>query len=78
MRKRKDIAGEDLEKIQEFLEFAKSSVLRGVTLEQELDGFCVAYDGYWTRHRVVDDPVRCQLPEDSSEITELPECARDC
>jgi hypothetical protein len=69
---------EDLEKIHEFLEFAKTSVLKGVTLEQEFDGFCVAYNGYWTRYRIVDAPVRCQLPEDTSEITELPECARNC
>jgi hypothetical protein len=76
-KKRKDMA-KDLEKIHGFLEFAKTSVLRGVALEQEFDGFRVAYDGYWTRYRVVDDPVRCQLPEDTSEITELPECARNC
>jgi hypothetical protein len=69
---------EDLEKIHEFLEFAKTSILKGVALEQKFDGFCVAYDGYWTRYRIVDAPVRCQLPEDTSEITELPECARNC
>jgi len=72
------MAEEDLERIHEFLEFAKTSVLRGVTLEQDFDGFCVAYDGYWTRYTIVDAPVRCQLPEDTSEVTELPECARNC
>lgn len=68
----------DLKTIREFLKFAKASVLKGVALEQEFDGFCVAYDGYWTRYRVVGDPARCQLPEDTSEIIELPECARNC
>jgi len=68
----------DLKRIREFLEFAKASVKRGVTLEQKFDGFCVAYDGSWTGFRVVSDPVKCQLPEDCSEISELPECARDC
>jgi len=72
------MAEEDLERIHEFLEFAKTSILRGVALKQEFDGFCVAYDGHWTRYRVVNDPIRCQLPEDTSEIIELPECARNC
>jgi hypothetical protein len=76
--KKKDKTEDDLEKINEFLKFAKTSVLRGVTLEQEFNGFSVAYDGYWTRYRVVGDPIRCQLPEDTSEISELPECAKDC
>jgi len=77
-RNRKGTAEEDLEKIREFLEFAKVSVDRGVTLENEFDGLRVAYDGYWTRYRVIDDPLRCQIPEDTSAITELPECARNC
>lgn len=69
----------DLKKIHEFLEFAKSSVKRGITLEQQFDGFYVAYDGYWIRYRVVDAPVRCQIPEDLlSGVKELPECARHC
>jgi hypothetical protein len=80
MRKGKKIEemAEDLGKIYEFLEFAKTSVPKGAVLEHEFDGFCVAYDGYWTRYRVGDDLIRCQLPEDTSEISELPECARNC
>jgi hypothetical protein len=68
---------DDLDKVHEFLRFAKTSVLRGVVLKQEFDGFCVAYDGYWTRYRVADDLGRCQIPEES-EIKELPECAENC
>lgn len=68
-----------MEKIHDFLEFAKSSVERGITLQQEFDGFSVAYDGYWTRYRVGDAPVRCQIPENHlSGVNELPECARYC
>lgn len=69
---------EDLRAIREFLEFAKSSIQRGVALKEEFGGFSVVYDGYWTRFRVVDDSVRCQIPEDTSMITKLPECARNC
>jgi hypothetical protein len=77
-KKRKGTAEKNQEKIREFLEFAKTLVFKGVAIEQEFDGFRVAYGGYWTRYRVVDDPIRCQLPEDTSEIAELPECARNC
>jgi len=69
---------EDLEEIHEFLELAKSSVKKGIALEQKFDGFCVAHDVDWTRYRVIDAPVRCQIPEDISEVNELPECARHC
>lgn len=79
MRDKKKVKTEDdLERIHEFLEFARTSVLKGVALEQEFDGFCVAHDGYWTIYRIVNDTVRCQLPEDTSNITELPDCARNC
>jgi hypothetical protein len=60
------------------LDFAKASVRNGVGLEQDFDGFFVAYDGFWTRHRIADDVVRCQLPEDTAAIKQLPDCARDC
>lgn len=68
----------DLKRIREFLEFAKSVAPKGVALEQNFDGFYVVYDGYWTRYRAVGDFVRCQIPEDYSMITDLPECARNC
>jgi len=76
--KKKGRTEDDLEKIHEFLEFTRASVLKGVALEQGFDGFCVAYDGYWTRYRAVGDPVRCQLPEGTSAISEIPDCARNC
>jgi hypothetical protein len=71
-------ATKDLEKIHEFLEYAKATVTRGVALEQKFDEFSVAYDGYWTRYRAIGDPIRCQLPEDTLEFSTLPECARNC
>jgi len=67
-----------LERIQEFSSLAKSLALKGPALEQEFDGFYVAYDGYWARYRNVDYFVRCQVPEDISSTTDLPECARNC
>lgn len=69
---------EELKKIHEFLEYAKTSIRGGIVLEEEFDGFRIAYDGYWTRYSVINDVDRCQLPEDSLEINELPECARYC
>ena len=75
---RNDTVKENLKEISEFLELAKAYVNRGVALGQEFDGFHVAYDGYWTRYRVVGNTIRCQIPEETSMITELPECARDC
>jgi len=78
IKKKKDMIDEDLERINEFLEFAQASVKKNVTLEQEFDGSCVAYNSNWTRYRIVEAPVRCQLPEGTSEITELPQCARNC
>ena len=70
---------ECLKEIHEFLEFARTLDLKGAALEQEFEGFCVAYDGYWTRYRIVHAPVRCKVSEDLlSGVNELPECARDC
>lgn len=76
-RKRGKAAEDDYERIGLFLKVARSSLKRGA-LVQEFDGFKVAYDGFWTRYRRSDDPVRCQLPEDSVDLSVLPECARDC
>ena len=67
----------EYERIREFLQLARSSLKRGA-LEQEFDGFNVAYDGYWTFYRRSDDPVKCELPEDSLDLSVLPECARYC
>jgi hypothetical protein len=77
-KKRKRSTKEDWEEIHSFIESAKTLVPTGGVFEQEFDGFNVTYSGYWTRYRVVDDPIKCQLPEDTSEITELPDCAMNC
>lgn len=68
----------DLQSVREFLDLVRSLVIKGRVLEQEFDGFFVAYDGYWTRYRKASYSVRCQIPEDVSSITDLPECARNC
>lgn len=75
---KKRMSEKELKKIHEFLEYAKASIKESIVLEQEFNGFRVAYDGYWTRYSVVNDDFRCQLPEDSLEIDRLPECARHC
>jgi hypothetical protein len=75
---RNEISESNRKKIREFLEVAKTSVIRGVALEQEFDGFRIMYDGYWTRYRAPNDFERCQLPEDTLESSTLPECARNC
>jgi len=71
----KDVSEEDL---LEFLKYAKTSINENEVLEQKFEGFHVAYDGYWTRYRVIGNSVRCQISEDVLDITELPECARNC
>jgi len=68
----------DFKRIWEFLNLVKSFDLRGPALEQEFDGFYVAYDGYWTRYQAVNYSVRCQVPEDTSNTPNLPQCARNC
>ena len=72
---------EDLRRIQKFLGQAKWMLALNPlipVLEQRFHGFHVAYDGYWTRYRTPDHLVRCQVPENKSSITDLPECARKC
>jgi hypothetical protein len=72
--RKKDSGEDDLKRVQEFLDFAKIS-RGGGGLEQNFDGFSVAYDGYWTRYRIASDLLRCQFAEGSSK---LPGCARYC
>lgn len=69
---------QDLHKIHQFLDFAKASIQKGVGIEEEFGEFSVAYDGYWTRYRNADDVIHCQLPEDTTSIVRLPDCAREC
>jgi hypothetical protein len=70
-------AKDDYERTRQFLKVAKSSLKRGA-LAQDFDSFKVIYDGFWTRYMRDDDPVTCQLPEDSADVSVLPECARKC
>lgn len=72
---------EDLRGIQKFLSQSKWMLALNPlipALEQKFHGFSVAYDGYWTRYRSPDHVVRCQVTENTSGITDLPECARKC
>ena len=38
----------------------------------------VVYDGEWTYYRRLDAPVRCKFPEDTANLTALPDCAKEC
>lgn len=67
----------EMKAIREFIEFAKSTVRKGVGIEQDFGDFLVGYDGYWTRYKIKDHITKCVVPEDR-QIDVLPECARHC
>lgn len=66
---------EEKKAIRKFIEFAKSTIQKGIGIEQDFGGIMVGYDGYWTRYEVKDYASKCIVPEDR-QITVLPECAR--
>lgn len=68
---------EEKRAIRKFIEFAKSTVQKGVGIEQDFEDLSVGYDGYWTRYKVKDYVSKCTVPEDR-QINVLPECARHC
>ena len=76
--KNDEITNNYLKTIHRFLEFAKAVPLKGKALKKQFEGFSIIYDGYWTRYKITDAPLRCQLPEEPSELLVLPECARNC
>jgi len=73
-----EITNNNLKAIHQFLEFAKAVQLKGKALRKQFESFSIIYDGYWTRYKLNDAPLRCQLPEETSELLKLPECARNC
>jgi hypothetical protein len=62
----------------QLLEFVKTAPFKGKPLKRQFEGFSVIYDGYWTRYKITDAPIRCHFPEEISETLKLPECARNC
>jgi len=68
---------EEKKAIEKFIEFAKSTIRKGIGIEQGFGDFCVAYDSYWTRYKVKDYVSKCIVPEDRKSDV-LPKCAEHC
>jgi hypothetical protein len=74
--------------IDDFLEHAKTLLKESskmpILIKQTLplgkgfNEFRVVYDGYWTYYHRNDAPVRCKFPEDTANLSALPDCTKEC
>jgi len=67
----------EMKAIRKFIEFAKSTIQKGIGIEQDFGAIMVGYDGYWTRYRAKGCVPRCVIPEDR-QTDVLPKCAEHC